>query len=323
MGFVCRDEPEKVLSFKAKKKVTFDPNVKIYEYVSCNEVSDFYLENEGSGKKGEEKNTAKSSNSKSCLEDGYQNCKDIDDEYDEVDYEDSYLDNIDDSIDKDDNGGLMDNGLYEDDDDGVVELRRAVSAAHVFTEKFDSPMPICGLHAREVKSIGSARGRRGYVHAVLNPVENLSQWRALKAKGAPPLRTGKENFLSNQEPHVPFSSEPSVNEFSFSLKSKGDQAKKSNQKTPGSSSSRCLDEMSTIGTAGTYWKHTVPSLERRDKAYGSMVVQDKRMNQLEEVKPMRSNPYARDRSASHNPLLMPIENLAQWKALTAKGALEF
>jgi hypothetical protein len=65
MGFVCRDEPEKVLSFKAKKKVTFDPNVKIYEYVSCNEVSDFYLENEGSGKKGEEKNTAKSSNSKS------------------------------------------------------------------------------------------------------------------------------------------------------------------------------------------------------------------------------------------------------------------
>jgi hypothetical protein len=67
MGFVCRDEPEKVLSFKAKKKVTFDPNVKIYEYVSCNEVSDFYLENEGSGKKGEEKNKAKSSNSKSFL----------------------------------------------------------------------------------------------------------------------------------------------------------------------------------------------------------------------------------------------------------------
>jgi hypothetical protein len=158
---------------------------------------------------------------------------------------------------------------------------------------------------------------------VLNPVENLSQWRALKAKGAPQLRTGKENFLSNQEPHVPFGSEPSVNEFSFSLKSKGDQAKQSNQKTPGSSSSRCLDEMSTIGTAGTYWKHSVPSFERRDKAYGSMVVQDKRMNQLEEVKPMRSNPYARDRSTSHNPLLMPIENLAQWKALKAKGALEF
>jgi hypothetical protein len=49
---LVRDEPEKVFSFKAKKKVTFDPNVKIYEYVSRDEASDFYLESEGSGKKG-------------------------------------------------------------------------------------------------------------------------------------------------------------------------------------------------------------------------------------------------------------------------------
>jgi hypothetical protein len=65
MGFVCRDEFEKVLSFKAKRKVRFDLIVKIYEYVSCYEVSDFYMDNEGDGKKGEEENEAKSSNSKS------------------------------------------------------------------------------------------------------------------------------------------------------------------------------------------------------------------------------------------------------------------
>jgi hypothetical protein len=75
----------------------------------------------------------------------------------------------------------MDDGLYENADDGIVELRRMISAAHVFTEEFDSPMPICGLHACEVKSFGSARGRLSYVHAVLNPAENLSQWRAVKA----------------------------------------------------------------------------------------------------------------------------------------------
>lgn len=65
MGFVCRDELEKVLSVKARKKVTFDPNVKIYECVSWDE---------------------------------------------------------------EDNGGLMDNGLYEDDDDddGIVELGRTI-----------------------------------------------------------------------------------------------------------------------------------------------------------------------------------------------------
>jgi hypothetical protein len=320
MGFVCRDEPEKVSSFKAKKKVTFDPNVKIYEYVSCDEASDFYLESVGSGKKGEEGNIAKSSQPKSFSEDSYQNCRDSDDEYDELYHEDSDLDDIDDPNDQDNIGGLMDDGLYEDDDDGIVELRRMISAAHVFTEEFDSPMPICGLHAHEVKSIGSARGRRSYVHAVLNPVENLSQWRAIKAKGAPPpLRPGKENFVSNQEPQVPFSSEPSVKEYSFSFKSKLDQAKKSNHKTPKSSSTRSPDEMSTIGTAGTYWKHTIPSFVGRDKTYGSMVVQDKRINQLEKVKPTVSNPYTRDRSTSHNPLLMPVQNLAQWKALKAKG----
>ena len=86
------------------------------------------------------------------------------------------------------------------------------------------------------------------------------------------MRTRKENFVSNQEPHVPFRLEPSVMEFSFSLKSKGDQAKKSKRKTPGSSSSRYVDEMFTIGTAGTYLKHNVPSFVGRDKAYGSMVV---------------------------------------------------
>jgi hypothetical protein len=98
------------------------------------------------------------------------------------------------------------------------------------------------------------------------------------------LRTGKENFVSNQEPQVPFSSEPSVNEYSFSFKLKVDQAKKSNHKTPRSSSTRSPDEMSTIGTARTYWKHTIPSFVGKDKTYGSMVVQDKRTNQLGKVK---------------------------------------
>jgi hypothetical protein len=81
--------------------------------------------------------------------------------------------------------------------------------------------------------------------------------------------------------------------------------------------------MPTIGTTRTYKKHTIPSLAGRDKAYDSMVVQDKRMNHLEEVEPIRSNPYAQDMSVSHNPLPMTVENLAQWKVLKAKGALEF
>jgi hypothetical protein len=67
MAFLCRDEPEKELSFRTRKKVTFDSNVKTYERVSCDEALDFSMESES--KKREEENLAKSNQSKSSSED--------------------------------------------------------------------------------------------------------------------------------------------------------------------------------------------------------------------------------------------------------------
>jgi hypothetical protein len=234
-----RDEPEKELSFRGRKKVTFNSNVETYEHVSCEEVTDFVPESEGGDvKEGEEENIAKPSQTKSSSEDSsitsssgsyppnhrYQNCRDSDDEYEEVDYDESDLD------DDEDDGGLGVNDFYEeDDDDGIVESRRRISVAHVVTEEVDCPMPICDKG--EVKPVAynpNARDRSAYVHPVLNPVENLTQWKAVKAKGTPLLRPQKENFVSNQE-EVSFSSEPCFMEPSFSFKSKTDQSKKSNQ----------------------------------------------------------------------------------------------
>ncbi|XP_035542070.1 uncharacterized protein LOC108995897 isoform X2 [Juglans regia] len=238
-----RDEVEEELSFRARKKVTFDSNVKTYEHVSCDDSQDFSLESEGGGKKGEE-NVAKSNQSKSSSEDSlitsgsgsypppnyrYQNCRDSDDEYEEPDNDDSDLDCDYD----DDNSGIEDNGLYgDDDDDRIVKSRRTISAAHIFTEEVESPMPICALRDGEVKPIGSnpyARDRSVYVHPVLNPVENLTQWKAVKAKGGQPLKPQKENFVSNQESCVPLGTDQSFEELSFSFRSKTDQSKKSNQ----------------------------------------------------------------------------------------------
>ncbi|KAL0456946.1 UNVERIFIED_CONTAM: hypothetical protein Slati_1033800 [Sesamum latifolium] len=56
---------------------------------------------------------------------------------------------------------------------------------------------------REVEGLGSnlhARDRSQYVSSVLNPVENLSQWKAVKAKTATPqLKYQKENSMLKQE----------------------------------------------------------------------------------------------------------------------------
>ena len=84
----------------------------------------------------------------------YQNCRESDDEDDEIDYEES---------DPDD---------YEYFDDGALESRDRIHDIGGVTEEAD------GLVEEEVKQIGLIRGdrdRSGNVHPVLNPVENLTQ----------------------------------------------------------------------------------------------------------------------------------------------------
>ncbi|KAJ7972610.1 Protein JASON [Quillaja saponaria] len=230
-----QDKPEEQLNLSTKKKVTFDSNVKTYEHVCSEEVTDF-PQGSVEGKKKEE-DSVKSSHSKSSEEDSsvtstgsyppnhrYQNCRDSDDEYEELDYDGSDLSDEDDEDDEEDLGGE-----YAEIYDGMVDLRTRVAAAQ--TEEVESSNLICGLSDGEVKPNPNARDRSVYVHSVLNPVENLTQWKAVKARGSrgtPPLRPQKENFVSNQESPVLFSSESGVKELPFSFKSKSNQPKKLN-----------------------------------------------------------------------------------------------
>ncbi|XP_041008621.1 uncharacterized protein LOC121252859 [Juglans microcarpa x Juglans regia] len=220
-----RDESEKELSFRARKKVTFDSNVKTHEHVTCGEALDLLLQKKPSQSKSSLEDSLITSSSGSYPPNyRYQNCRDSDDEYEELDCEDTDLD--------DDDGGLEDDGLYADDDEGIVRSRKTISVAHVFTEEADSTKPICALPDGEMKPIGSnqyARDRSAYVHPVLNPVENLTQWKAVKAKGDPQLKPQKENFVSDRETQVLSASEPSFNGLSFSFKSETDQSKKLNK----------------------------------------------------------------------------------------------
>ncbi|XWS36474.1 hypothetical protein CRYUN_Cryun20dG0088600 [Craigia yunnanensis] len=207
-----------------RKKVTFDTNIKSCEHVLIDESTDFELHDEEKGeKKGKvnEENLDKPRESETSSEHSsitsssssypsnhrYQNYRESDDEDDEIDYEESDLDD-----DEDDD--------YEYFDDGVVESRDRIRGIGGVTKEAD------GLVEEEVKPIGLIRGdrdRSGNVHPVLNPVENLTQWKALKAKGATPFKLQKENLsLEQEEPRLSFCSDPSFKELSFSFKSKSD-----------------------------------------------------------------------------------------------------
>ncbi|XP_028065954.1 protein JASON-like isoform X1 [Camellia sinensis] len=239
------DKIEEQLSPSPRKKVTFDANIKTYDPVSVHESTEILPESNKDVEKQKEDCSGKSTLFHSLSEDGssitssvrsyppnhrYQNCRDSDDEAEEFECEDSDLDEE-----------LEDYGDYDEDEDEdedkvivgqetwsksiptvSVESGTEISSARDVIEEVDSPLTKCGLPEQEVKKIGSnqnARDRSVYVHTVLNPVENLTQWKAVKSKGTSPLKPQKENFAVEQE----------AQRISFSFKSKSDQSKNQNQ----------------------------------------------------------------------------------------------
>ncbi|PSR89741.1 Protein JASON like [Actinidia chinensis var. chinensis] len=203
-----REKLEEQLSPSTRKKVTFDANVKTHEHVSVCESTELIPKSDIEKQKGD--NSEKSSLSHSISEDDsisssvgsyppnhrYQNCRDSDDE--EEEFECTYSD-----LDEEDNDE------EEELEDGDItgeeiwfESKTEISSAQAVSEGLDSPRK-SGFPEQEVNKIGNkqnARDRSVYVHPVLNPVENLTQWKAVKSKGTPPLKQPqKENFKSKSD----------------------------------------------------------------------------------------------------------------------------
>ncbi|KAK7267435.1 hypothetical protein RIF29_20109 [Crotalaria pallida] len=208
------------LSVSTRKKVTFDSNVKTYEPVLQDEEPE--EKNIDEGKVEALPTNPTQSKSSSSSEDSsvtstgsyppnhrYQNCRDSDDEVedDELDYGASDLSD-DDDYDEGDN-----EDFEEEEEDGMV---------------YSSPIQTCD-NIDDANSIGlnlnpKARDRSVYVHPVLNPVENLSQWKVVKAKKrTAPLRSQKENYLSST------AEVPSNKEVAFSFNSDTETSRKSHQ----------------------------------------------------------------------------------------------
>ena len=236
MSLFClflRDKPKEQSSFKIRKKVSFNLNVQTYEPIPT-DYSLLESDEEGEKeKKGEE--TAKrglipsfSKWHSTALTMGaypsnyrYQNCTYNYDDEDELEYEeidlddDDYENDIDDYHDSDDNEGYGHNGIHHDEsqeeDSGQLESsnmesQESVSLTRLVKDKINVNPP----------SASNARDRSQYVHSVLNPIENLSQWKAVKAKAAPPKHQRKENIELKEEPLIFISSKPILDPLPFS-----------------------------------------------------------------------------------------------------------
>ncbi|XP_058101487.1 uncharacterized protein LOC131245799 [Magnolia sinica] len=216
------DKPEN-LSFNSRKKVTFDLNVKTYEEVSAHDLPKYSSENEEEKERvKEEKKEEKASQPISTSDDNstisstgsfpsnhrYQNCVCSDDENDEeeeenMEYEDSDFD--------DDRGEQEE--VSTDSCFSLPIKREGRNHENTLANKEE----VCDSRPLSVPSPDqrwtllankNARDRSQYVHPVLNPIENLSQWKAVKASSTPLKQRKKESVDLEQELQIPFSSEP-------------------------------------------------------------------------------------------------------------------
>ncbi|KAL2556882.1 hypothetical protein Fot_01621 [Forsythia ovata] len=169
------------------------------------------------------------------------------------------------------------------------------SPARLINEEVESRLINTSLLENNVERLchkTNARDRSVYVNSVLNPIENITQWKAVKSKGT---KHPKENFKqdSDQSKHqnqdiavnaslsnwlVPCEEASSAKKMSHSeldTMSQGsnsvisyedrpilgaltvDELKQiSASSTPRKSPNRSFDEMPIIGTVGTYWYHS-------------------------------------------------------------------
>lgn len=278
-----RGKNEEPLSLSTRKKVTFDTNVTTYEHVQVYDSTESLLEK---NENGEMFPKSPQTHSDSDIVNAvsyppnyrYGNCIESDDEVEDSDHEE-----------EDDDEDDYD---YEDED-GII-------CQEVWSESIPvPPVPVPSTESSLVDKVGSnsnARDRSAYVIPVLNPVENLSQWKALKLKETPPLkplnlRQQKENSSLNSAPPAVDSSlsnwlvntpnnkgigshnsgiEPVSSGKSSTTTSIEDRpilgaltvdelkqfSASSCTPTPRKSPSRSPDDMPIIGSVGSYWSST-------------------------------------------------------------------
>ncbi|KAL8166443.1 hypothetical protein V2J09_007942 [Rumex salicifolius] len=222
------DVPIDKLNVSGRKKVTFDPNVKIYEGFAAEDESecDILVKKDEDEKEEKEKKSqchSDSSSSSSLFSfppNGYryQDCRDSDDEFDQlVSDEESDMDSyLSDEVEDDDEEEVNNDHLVvkQESSESLFSLSLDSRKHNQLSiergdKEVNSPMPIktAGLDEEEDEAEKMTNS-----DSVLNPVENLSQWKAIKARAKLASQNkAKENKISSQQSNIPHSEEPNLN----------------------------------------------------------------------------------------------------------------
>ncbi|KAK9733788.1 hypothetical protein RND81_04G092500 [Saponaria officinalis] len=220
LNLTNQHKQQEQLSLGAQKRVTFDSNVKECDRLSCNEAPGILEVDE----KRVEADSTKSHKSSSSSESGstssslvslppnhrYRNLRECDDEASELDEDENEPcvddDNKEGHDDDDDDDGEECNAEYSDDEYYSKQVPEISTRLCSFTESGIKSSTACASNDRhgDEPTNGNvpldeetntppvfyrgARDRTGYVHSVLNPVENTAQWKNVKAKQTPSMK---------------------------------------------------------------------------------------------------------------------------------------
>ncbi|OMO96104.1 hypothetical protein COLO4_15500 [Corchorus olitorius] len=212
-----------LLNNSEKKKVRFDLNVKTDDVFPV-ESSDKSDEDQGSKSPVFDLGTSNVA-CKKTQQNRYENSAESEDELEDMDLE------VSDSDDENENGKAKNEPqlVMEDTSESLFSL--SIESRNQICEVESDEKEVTSSMAKMEKSpieefkkiglVGNAKDKGGgqFIESVLNPVENLAQWKEVKAKASMPLKQEeKENINLEQEFGIPISPEPSFKFATFSSK---------------------------------------------------------------------------------------------------------
>lgn len=201
----CSDKVKERSSIKVRKKVSFNLNVQTYEPVPHEEDARCYSP-ENNKDELQEKNNAKGSTGFFPIHHRYHDCVDSYD--DDEDYIESDLDYDDEDED------LDFDGCDDLDYDQVLGQEELTKQAHSQSKESQPRNNSADGELKSVESNANVRDRSQYISSVLNPVENLTQWKALKARALPANKLLRKENAAVEEliPSVPISTASNYNQ---------------------------------------------------------------------------------------------------------------
>ncbi|XP_062084369.1 uncharacterized protein LOC133790669 isoform X2 [Humulus lupulus] len=303
-----KDEVEEEVNCCAKKRVTFDLNVKACVEPSIKEGSCDLVECNEEKKSGNEEGKPKEM--KPILDtivgsyipnNRYQNCRKSIDECEDIGGEDSNVEEDEDS--EADGKGLM---LQEESSESLFSLsidsRKQVCDVEKGEKEVSSPMTVPSFPEEKVKAVGSSqngvkRSRFGH-SSVLNSIENLTQWEEFKEERLP-ISSHSPLVKQHQEKENIISSEPSFKLESHNSKPKFSEVKAAEQEVgvDTSLSSWLVGSEAAPKSNGSIG-HSAGDSESEKENSSSSIKQRRVLGELSEFSPSFSSSSSSSRSKS-------------------------